>query len=97
MGFVQVIELRMSEENMRQLREEVERVRASGDSTVQRSYLCRDRDDAGRYFNLVFFESYEEAMKNSERPEVGEFAQRMQALVDGPPTFYNLDVVEELS
>ncbi len=95
MGFVQVIEFRTSEEHVERFREDVEAVRSSAGSTVQRGYLCRDRDEPGRYFNLVFFDSYDEAMKNSNRPEVQEFAQKMQAHVDGPPTFHNLDVVEE--
>ena len=34
------------------------------------------------------------AMENSNLPVTQDFAQRMMALSDGPPTFYNLDVVE---
>jgi hypothetical protein len=37
---------------------------------------------------------YEEAMKNSELPETKELAKKQQALSDGRPTFYNLDVIE---
>ncbi len=47
--------------------------------------------------NIVFFGSYEEAMENSSHPKVQEFASRMGSLADGPPTFYNLDVIEERS
>lgn len=34
-------------------------------------------------------------MKNSNRPEIHEMSEKMQALGDGPPTFYNLDVIME--
>ena len=46
-----------------------------------------DREDSGRYLQVVFFDSYESAMENSNLP-VTEFAQRMMALSDGPPSFY---------
>ena len=57
--------------------------------------LCDDRDKPGRYVQVVFFDSYESAMKNSELPVTQEFAEKMGALADGPPTFYNLDVLED--
>lgn len=41
---------------------------------------------------VVEFDSYEQAMKNSNDPVTGEYAQQMGALLDGPPRFYNLDV-----
>lgn len=56
----------------------------------------RDRNDADRYLNIVYFDSYEEAMRNSEHPVTQEFAAKLAALVDGAPTFSNLDVVEEV-
>jgi hypothetical protein len=31
-------------------------------------------------------------MENSSRPEVGQFAEALQKLCDGPPKFHNLDV-----
>ena len=34
-------------------------------------------------------------MENSKLPLTQEFSQRMMALADGPPTFHNLDVVED--
>jgi len=32
---------------------------------------------------------------NSNHPATQEFAQAMAGLCDGPPTFYNLDVVRD--
>lgn len=59
-----------------------------------RVLTAADRDRAGTYATIVEFESYEAAMKNSEDPATGEFAERMAKLCDGPPTFHNLDVKE---
>ncbi len=95
MAFVQVIEFRTSKfDEVRRLGEEWEAASA-GKRTARRRVMCQDRDDAGRYFNIVFFDSYEEAMENSQLPTTQEFSQKMAALADGPPTFYNLDVLDE--
>jgi quinol monooxygenase YgiN len=93
--FIQVIDFSTSNideiekigEEMRQRREQ------SGESGgPTRVLVCADRDRPGHFLNIVEFESYDAAMANSEHPETQAFAQRMSELVDGPPTFYNLDV-----
>jgi hypothetical protein len=95
MAFVQIIEFRTSKfDEMKKLGDEWE-AEAGGTRTAVRRILCQDRDNAGRYFNLVFFDSYEAAMENSNAPATQEFSQKMMSLGDGPPTFYNLDIVEE--
>lgn len=95
MPFVQIIEFRTSKaDEMRAVGTEWEAA-AAGASKARRRVLCEDRDNPGRYLNIVFFDSYEEAMENSNLPATQEFSQKMMALADGPPTFYNLDVVEE--
>jgi len=97
MGFVQIIEFRTSKfDEMRALGDQWEAA-AGGDRKVRRRMMCQDRDDPGRHFNIVFFDSYDEAMANSNLPATQEFSQKMMALGDGPPTFYNLDVVEDRS
>ena len=96
MGFVQIIEFRTSKiDEMRKLGEEWE-AKAAADGTARRRVMCEDRDNPGRYFNIVFFDSFESAMENSKLPITQEFSQRMMALGDGPPTFYNLDVIEDV-
>ena len=60
-----------------------------------RRILCEDRENPGRYFNVVFFDSHEGRDENSALPETDSFSKRMMSLADGPPTFYNLDVVED--
>lgn len=95
MGFVQIIEYRTSKvDELKRIGEEWEAA-AGADRKASRRVLCRDRDSQDRYFNIVFFDSYEEAMKNSSLPVTQEFSKKMMALADGEPTFYNLDVVED--
>jgi hypothetical protein len=95
MAFVQIIEFRTSKfDEMRKLEEEWEAA-AGPESTARRVITGADREDPGRYLQVVFFDSYESAMENSNLPVTQEFAQKMMALSDGPPTFYNLDVVDD--
>lgn len=90
-GFVQVIEWRSSKiDEVDALQDEWRtRFPEMGPSRVM---TAGDRDDPGRYLSVVEFASYEDAMKNSADPATSEFADRMMALCDGPPTFWNLDV-----
>jgi hypothetical protein len=93
MKFVQLVEFSTSRiDELRQLASEAPQ--PAGGST--QGFVCADRDNSGRYVVVAVFPSYEEAMQNSERPEVSEFAKRMAELCDGPPTYRNLDVVEEI-
>ena len=97
MAFIQIIEFRTSKlDEMRKVGDEWEAAVGS-DSRARRRVMCEDRDNPGRYFNIVFFDSYESAMENSNLPTTAEFSQKMMALGDGPPTFYNLDVVDDIS
>ena len=57
--------------------------------------VVADRDRPGRFMTIAEFDSYETAMDNSARPDTSQFASRMAALCDGPPTFTNLDVTEQ--
>jgi len=93
--FVQVIEWDSSKrDEMQKLSDEWEAA-IGADSKAVRRVMCEDRDRPGHYVNIVFFDSYEEAMENSDHPVTQEFSQKMTALTDGPAKFYNLDVIEE--
>ncbi|GAA3126589.1 hypothetical protein JOF29_002620 [Kribbella aluminosa] len=97
-GFVQIIEYRTSKaDEVTALMEEFRAKReADNDGPAPvRGLTCADRDQAGRYFSIIEFKSYEEAMENSRRPDTTEFSQRMMELCDGPATFYNLDQLAE--
>jgi hypothetical protein len=47
--------------------------------------------DDGEFVGVVRFESREAAAKNSERPEQGEWWQRMEACFDGDVAFHDCD------
>jgi hypothetical protein len=97
MAFVQIIQFHTSKiDEMRALGTEW-RDRTEGERTARRIVVCADRDNPDQYLNIVFFDSYEEAMENSNNPSTQELSGKMMELGDGPPTFYNLDVLEEWS
>lgn len=97
MAFIQLVEF--STTRIDELRQMTDRLRddanAAGAAAPHAS-ICADRDTPNRYVVVVEFPSYEEAMENSNRPEVTAFAQEMAKLCDGPPTFRNLDVIDRM-
>ena len=96
-SFVQIIEFRSGNiDAMQEVAERWEKATA-GKRTAGRRLLCRDHQDANRFFNVVFFDSYESAMQNSNLPETQQFSQEMMKLADGPATFYDLDVIDDRS
>jgi quinol monooxygenase YgiN len=93
--FVQIIEMKTKKiDEIQKLADEYDQA-TEGRATDTRALVCKDRDNADRYFVIVEFPSWEDAQKNNDLPETQEFAQKQMALVDGPPTFYNLDVIDE--
>lgn len=96
-GFVQIMEITTSRiDDVRALTERMSQERGTS-LLARRVTLAADRDNPGRYSYVVEFDSYEEAMRNSNDPETSRFAEEMMALLDSPPTFRNLDVVDVLS
>lgn len=93
-GFVQIIEYQTSRfDEVKALGDEYGRNDA--DSLARHITATENRDKPGTFMTIVRFDSYESAMQNSQRPETHEFAQKMMALCEGKPTFYNLDVRDE--
>ena len=66
-----------------------------GKRTVRRSIVARDRNNPHRHVIIVFFDSYESAMENSELPETQAFAGKIAAVLDEPMVFHDLDVVQD--
>ena len=92
--FVQIIVYSTSKPTeMKAVADEWEKATEGKRKTLRR-VLCEDRDIPGRYFNVVFFDSYDAAMENSALAETGKFSKKMMSFADGPPTFHNLDVIE---
>ncbi len=96
MSFIQIIEYQSS--RFAEIQALVEKYRAndSSDTAPVRGSVTADRDRPNTYVSIIEFESYETAMKNSERPETGELSKQMAELCDAPPKFYNLDVLDEI-
>ncbi|HXW82291.1 MAG TPA: hypothetical protein VEJ84_22530 [Acidimicrobiales bacterium] len=98
MSFIQLVEVVTSR------REEIEDLvtqfieQTEGRRKARRGTLTEDRDRPGTYVQIVEFDSYEDAMANSNLPETTAFAEQLAKLCDQPPTFRNLDVlrVEEM-
>ena len=66
-----------------------------GKATYTRATIARDRNDATHYQIIVFFDSYEDGVKNSELPETAAMSEKMVAAFDGPPSYIDLDVVDD--
>ena len=95
MAFVQIIEFRTSDiDRARPVNDEWWRA-TEGKRTVRRELLARDRSDPRHCFAVVFFDSYESAMQNSGLPETQAAAEHFAKMSDGPPVFYDLDIVED--
>ena len=95
MAFVQIIEFRTDKlDQIRSGGEDYEKDLA-GKHKVRRRVVAEDRDHPGRYFLMAFFDSYEDAMQNSAMPETDALSKKLAALVDGPPSFSNLNIIEE--
>jgi len=95
MGFVQIIEMRSKEYEQLQALGDEFFAATEGKRTVKRSVITRDRNDPDRYVLMVFFDSYEAAMENSNLPETSELAAKQAALLDGSPTFHDLDIIDD--
>jgi hypothetical protein len=95
MAFIQIIEFET--DRIDEGRKFVDEYRAAteGKRTATRGVLTEDRDNPGHYVNIIFFPSYEEAMKNSELPETQELSGKLMSIGKGEPKFYNLDVIDD--
>ncbi|MGW2051179.1 hypothetical protein ACWCPF_39385 [Streptomyces sp. NPDC001858] len=91
--FVQIVEFETdSIDEMRALAEEGEqRLTGRADGPTRRLVL-KDRSRPDRYLVVIEFDSYDEAMRNSDDPETDKFAERMAALCTRPPSFTDCDV-----
>ncbi|MER5514951.1 hypothetical protein [Streptomyces sp. NPDC002763] len=95
MTFVQIIEFETDRiDEMRALADEMGNQLAGGENSPTRRLILRDRSRPGHYLGVIEFNSYEEAMRNSDDPETSKFAERMAALCTRPPSFTDCDVVD---
>ncbi|MDD9206775.1 hypothetical protein PU560_09890 [Georgenia sp. 10Sc9-8] len=96
MAFIQLIEYTTSRpEDVAEVTTEWERA-TRGKRSARRVLSTKHHEGSDRYCDIVFFDSYESAMENSQLPETQEYARKMGELIDGEPTYRDLDVVEDL-
>lgn len=89
--FIQVIQAKSTRrDEVRALMEEWSELPNEGFGFLGATYGFTDDDE---FIGVVRFESKEKAMANSARPETDAMAQRMAALMDGPPEFHDCDDV----
>ena len=96
MPFVQIIEYQTSHIDELRALGKAFRERSAGAPGAKplRGIVTADVDRPGTYLSIVEFASAEAAKEASGRPETQEFFGRLAALMDGPPRFLNLEVVE---
>ncbi len=94
MAFVQIMEVTTPDISaLQQISTEWEAA-TEGKRTARRQIVTQDRKNPYRYLVLVFFDSYESAMQNSNLPETQAFAERLQRAAGGA-TFHDLDVISD--
>ena len=95
-SFVQTIAYTTSKpDDMRALGDEFNRENPTSPGLVN-VRVFKDRDRENSYLLVAEFESYEQAMENSGRPEVDALSKRMAELADAAPVFTNYDVIQEM-
>ncbi|HEY9389686.1 MAG TPA: hypothetical protein VIR27_07950 [Mycobacteriales bacterium] len=82
MAFVQLIDMEIDSGRYPEAMalEEEWRARTMGERTTVRNTWCRHHTDRDRYIDIVEFESYADAVRNSELPATQEFSQRLQGI-----------------
>ncbi len=95
MDFIQIIEFKTDDIDAVQAIDQEWLEVTAGKRTARRQILTRDRNDPDRYLAVVFFDSYESAMENSNLPETQALAAKYQTVTrDG--VFRDLDVISTM-
>jgi hypothetical protein len=94
--FIQIIDFETDriDEGRKDVEEYRSTIKNKG-GTARRGILAKDRDKPNHYVNIVFFDDYASAMKNSELPETQQLAERLGKLATNEATFINLEVIED--
>jgi hypothetical protein len=95
MKFAQIIEFTTSRIDEFNASLDAWMTRTEGHRIPHRAVLRKDRDTDHVYLLMVEFQSHEQGMENSHRPETEAFAAFLAEISDGPLKFRNLDVLRE--
>ena len=95
MRFVQIVDFETDRfEEMREVAEEADRRLAGREGGPTHRLVLRDRNKPGHVLVVIEFDSYEDAMRNSNDPETTKVAEQMAALCTRPPSFTDCDVLD---
>ncbi|MET9792004.1 hypothetical protein [Streptomyces canus] len=95
MKFVQIIGFETERlDEMQQLLQEAGQRNAGRAGGPTHRMLLKDRDKPNHYLALLEFDSYDEAMRNSDDPETSKLAEQLGALSIGERVYTNCDVLE---
>ncbi|MFE2218846.1 hypothetical protein ACFW93_43930 [Streptomyces canus] len=95
MKFVQIIGFETERlDEMQQLLQEAGQRNAGRAGGPTHRMLLKDRDKPHHYLALLEFDSYDEAMRNSDDPETSKLAEQLGALSIGERVYTNCDVLE---
>ncbi|WP_326669532.1 hypothetical protein [Streptomyces canus] len=95
MKFVQIIGFETERlDEMQQLLQEAGQRNAGSAGGPTHRMLLKDRDKPHHYLALLEFDSYDEAMRNSDDPETSKLAEQLGALSIGERVYINCDVLE---
>jgi uncharacterized protein (DUF1330 family) len=95
MKFVQIVEFETGRiEEMQKLAEDADKRMAGRSGGPTHRLVLHDRNKPNHYLVVIEFDSYEDAMRNSNDPETTKMAEQMAALCTRPPSFTDCDVRE---
>jgi hypothetical protein len=92
MEFIQIIEFKTDDIDAVQAIDQEWFEVTEGKRTARRQIVTRDRNNPDRYLAVVFFDSYESAMENSNLPETQALAAKYMAATKDA-VFHDLDVI----
>jgi quinol monooxygenase YgiN len=94
-NFVQVIDFQTDRiDEMRSLARNMEQRFGSTEHGPMRQVVLKDRNQPGRYLEVLVFKSRDDAMRTGQSPETSKFAEQMAALCSRPPAILDCDIVE---
>ncbi|WP_405971452.1 hypothetical protein OG496_16980 [Streptomyces sp. NBC_00988] len=93
--FVQIVDFETDRfDEMQAVAEEADKRMAGRAGGPTHRLVLRDRNNPGHVLVVIEFDSYEDAMRNSQEPETGKMAEQMAALCTRPPSFTDCDVLD---
>ncbi|MET7485903.1 hypothetical protein [Streptomyces sp. NPDC005538] len=93
--FVQIVDFETDRfDEMRAVADEADKRMTGRTGGPTHRLVLRDRSNPGHVLVVIEFDSYEDAMRNSQDPETTKMAEQMAALCTRPPSFTDCDVLD---